>query len=77
MTQRWTTNALGREIRVRDLERHPDRQCEVGEVGVVGTLVLEIDPSIGRRVLEPRVAKRIDGLDRRPDSPPGTVWGSN
>lgn len=32
MTQRLTTDALGGEIRVRDLERHPDGQCEVCEV---------------------------------------------
>src|SRR4051794_39014374 len=57
VVQRDAAHALAREVRVRHLERHSDRQREVGEVVVVGRLSLEVDAALWRRVEEPRVAK--------------------
>src|SRR4051794_6425848 len=65
-----TANALAHEVRVRDLERHPDREGEVGEVPVVGSLVSrELDAARRRAVVDARVAEDKHRVHRRPREP--------
>src|SRR4051794_544668 len=74
VAQRGAADALGGDVGVRDLERHPDRQGEVGEVHVVRGLAMEVDPALRRAVVVPRVAQEIDGVHRHPgqrDAPDG------
>lgn len=59
---------LGREVSVRDLIGHPERECDVGEIAVVRSLLaVEVDATAAQLV-EVRITKgedRVDGKKRR------------
>ena len=66
MNRRSPDPAL-RDVRVRHLVGHPDRDRDVCEVGIDRRLVLgEAEAAGRRRVVQAGVSKRIDGVDDRP-----------
>jgi hypothetical protein len=48
------------------LERHPDREREVGKIKVGGQLVVEVDAADRLVVVVPGVAQHVDGMQRGP-----------
>src|SRR6266511_2394498 len=57
------------DIRVGDLERHPDAERDVREVHIARCVVafrLEVDTADRSRVVLVRVPQRVDGVDDRP-----------
>jgi hypothetical protein len=48
VTERGGPNRRGLQVGIGDLERHPDGECEVGEVEVTGWGgLVEVDPAVG------------------------------
>jgi hypothetical protein len=60
-------NGLGRQIRVRHLERHADSQRQVGEVQIGGRIVrVEVDPTDRLGVKGPGIAQREHRVHQAP-----------
>ena len=73
MPQCRPADRLGLNVGVGDLEGHPDRERQVGEVGVVGRAgAVEVDSPGGARVVEPRVLQGEHRMDERPGNEHGT-----
>ena len=73
MPQCRPADRLGLNVGVGDLEGHPDRERQVGEVGVVGRAgAVEVDSPGGARVVEPRVLQGEYRMDERPGNEHGT-----
>jgi len=69
MPQSRCPNLGALQVRIGDLERHPDRQGQVGEVtvtGLLGLLLIEIDPADRIEVVELRIAQGEDRVHGKP-----------